>query len=99
MKEISALEYQRILFTLPNPLSIVKEGRRQEIEISYIKNPINAGNNIIFGRPFSGISTYGEVETIIFEICHNQSLPFWQPKDVVKILPEIKKENNSIFRS
>lgn len=97
MKEIGALQYQKILFDLPNPLSVIKEGRTQEIKISYVEYPTDPTSNIIHGTSYGDLSEYSKVGTITFEIVHNQSLPFWQPKEEIKIKPVHNNISRSIY--
>ncbi len=97
MKEITALQYQKLLFELPNPTSLIREGRLLEVNVSYLTDPIN-GKNYILGRPNEELSEMAKAETITFQLILNQSIPYWQPKEAIKIVPSIDKELPSIFR-
>ena len=81
---LTALQYQEILMKLPNP--IFESGKRLQLEVAIVKDPINP-NVILHGNRNLGIAEYTEVINIEFELLLTSVIPYWQPRKIIKIKP------------
>ena len=83
---LTALQYQEILMKLPNPRTVFESGKRLQLEVAIVKDPINP-NVILHGDRTLGISEYTEIINIEFELVLAAVLPYWQPRKTIKIKP------------
>jgi hypothetical protein len=95
MKHLTAIQYQTLLMELPNPLSILREGKVM-IELNYLIDP-NTKDKFLFGQKnqfIDNMSEFAKVETITFQIVSDFQLPYWEPKEAIIIEPVTDEKVN-----
>lgn len=95
MKHLTALQYQNLLLELPNPLSILRDGKAS-IEVNYLIDP-KSKHTILFGQKDglgNGVSEFAKIDTITFQIVTESQIPYWEPKEAIIIEPVGDEEVN-----
>jgi hypothetical protein len=95
MKYLTALQYQKLLLDLPNPLSVLREGNAM-IQLNYLIDP-NSNDTFLFGQKNSfgeNLTNLAKVETITFQLVTESQIPYWEPKESLMITPVTDKDVN-----